>query len=258
MFQKIFGAGILFGCLAIVYMFESSSHATGFMRIFHWPAMLLTGVGPQGLVLMSGEGKTIIKTFKLLFQSPAKVQLRQDRAMQALQKLSTDFYANGTKALESVDLKQFSPLFQRMIDRLAVRMPVGDIRTLVLNERGRAEMRLGYSVSLIGLGVRLSPSVGMLGTILGMTQLLSSMTDPSQIGGHMSLALLTTFFGLFFSLVIWTPLQQRLENLMIAELYGYDQVLHWLELLEKRKPAYYFEDLSEKGFEAKKAAGKKA
>lgn len=256
--MKLFGIVILMGSLAIVYLFETASSSHGFMRLLHWPALVLCGIGPNGLVLMCAEGHTILKTFKLVFQSPTKLINKQDKAMRALQKISTDFYAQGARALETVDLKQFSPLFQRMIDRLVVRMPNADIRTLVLNERARAEMRLQHSVNICGLGVRLSPSVGMLGTILGMTQLLSNMTDPSQIGSSMSLALLTTFYGLFFSLVVWTPLQQRLENLLSAELYGYDQVLHWLELLEKRKPAHYFQDLSEIGFKEKQASGKKA
>ena len=82
----------------------------------------------------------------------------------------------------------------------------------------------------------------MLGTILGMVRLLESLQDPSQIGPHMSLALLTTFFGLFFSLILWTPLQQKIERVLDVELERFDQALRWLELLEKRKPADYFSD----------------
>jgi flagellar motor component MotA len=99
----------------------------------------------------------------------------------------------------------------------------------------------------------------MLGTILGMVQLLSTLEDPAQIGSHMSLALLTTFYGLFFSLALWTPQQQKLERVMEVEADGYNQCLRWLEFLEKRKPSDYFADAAglpkgNDGNKSKKAA----
>jgi len=259
MFTKLFGLVVLIGSLVVVYLFETSSGATGAFRIFHWPAMVLTGIGPIGLVLLCTDRKVIKKTFKLLLGlSPEKLADKHERALSVLQQLSQDLYTHGAKSLESLDVKKFSPLFQRTIERIEIRMPTKDIRELVAYEKGRAEMRLSESVHLLGLGVRLAPSVGMLGTILGMVRLLASLQDPSQIGSHMSLALLTTFYGLFFSLAVWTPFQQRLERLQGVELYCYDQVLHFLELLEKHKPAEYFADLSEAGYKTKmKAAGSK-
>jgi chemotaxis protein MotA len=80
----------------------------------------------------------------------------------------------------------------------------------------------------------------MLGTILGMVRLLSTLEDPSHIGPHMSLALLTTFYGLFFSLVFWTPLQQKIERMLDVELEHFNQTIHWLETLENNKPISYF------------------
>lgn len=246
MFLKFVGLCTIAASLVVVFFFETHSTAVGLWRVFHWPAMVLTGVGPLGLVMMCTDWQVIKKTIHLLFaMSPEALQAKHERSIQILQKVANDFYSQGAKALETLDTRSFSPLFRRMIDRLAIRMPTSDIRNLVMHERGRADMRLSSSVNMLGLGVRLAPSIGMLGTILGMVNLLATMEDPSKIGSTMSLALLTTFYGLFFSLVFWTPLQQRLERLLFAELYVYDQVLHWVELLEKRKPASYFEDATE-------------
>ncbi len=248
MFLKLLGIIITFGSLTIVYLFETAGSLPGHWRIFHWPAMTLTGFGPMGLVLLCTDGRTIKKTFSLLFGlSPVALADKHDKALFELQQIVQDIYTKGAKSLETLDVKKFSPLFQRTIDRLTLRMPTSDIRELVFHERHRAEMRLAQSVEMLGLPVKLCPSIGMLGTILGMTQLLASLQDPSQIGAHMSLALLTTFFGLFFSIVIWTPIQARLQRLLQVELHVYDQVMHFLELLEKRKPAQYYSTLSDAG-----------
>ena len=40
-----------------------------------------------------------------------------------------------------------------------------------------------------------APAIGMLGTIIGLVQMLMQMEDPSQIGAPMAVALLTTFYG---------------------------------------------------------------
>jgi chemotaxis protein MotA len=40
-----------------------------------------------------------------------------------------------------------------------------------------------------------APAVGMLGTIIGLVQMLMQMTDPTAIGAPMAVALLTTFYG---------------------------------------------------------------
>jgi chemotaxis protein MotA len=259
MFTKLLGMTIFGGSLAIVFLFESSATANSAFRIFHWPAMVLTGIGPFGLVLLCTDHKVMRKTLQLLLGlSPVKLANKHEKALAVLQKMSQDLYTRGTKSLEGLDVRNFSPLFQRTVERLEVRMPTADIRELTRHERGRAEMRLSQSVHLLNLAVRLAPSVGMLGTILGMVRLLASLQDPSQIGSHMSLALLTTFYGLFFSLALWTPMAQRLERLLGVELSCYDQVAHFLELLEKRKPATYFVDLSEQGYRNHlKAVGQK-
>ena len=257
MITKILGMLILVGSLGIVYEFESSSALTGIWRIFHWPALVLTGIGPVGLILLCTDRKILWKSIKMFFgPSPLALVKKHERALSALQNISQDLYTQGVKPLEALDVKKFSPLFKRTVARLSVKMPTKDIRDLVRHEKERAEMKLAQNVNFFALGVRLAPSVGMLGTILGMVRLLSALQDPSQIGSHMGLALLTTFYGLFFSLAIWTPIQQRMERLLEAELFWYDQVIHYLELLEARKPAQYFADLSEEAFR-KKAQGAK-
>lgn len=246
MITKLLGIATLLGSLACVYMFESSSSMTGMLRIFHWPALILTGVGPLGLMLMCSDGKLLGRMLSaLLGPSPRRKQAKLERDGMFLQRLGKSFYAEGPKAFEDLRTRGISEMAQKVVDRLSVRMPTPDIRELMQTERDRRHSRLVQCINTVALGVRLSPSVGMLGTILGMVQLLNTLQDPTHIGSHMSLALLTTFYGLFFSLAIWTPLQQRIERTLDVELEGYNQLIQWLDFLEKRKPSNYFSETME-------------
>ncbi len=56
-----------------------------------------------------------------------------------------------------------------------------------------------------------APAFGMLGTLIGLINMLQKMDDPKAIGPNMSVALVTTFYGSFLANVIFLPLAQKLK-----------------------------------------------
>jgi chemotaxis protein MotA len=57
-----------------------------------------------------------------------------------------------------------------------------------------------------------APSFGMLGTLIGLVQMLKNLQDPSEIGNGMAVALLTTFYGAFAANLLFIPMQGKLEQ----------------------------------------------
>lgn len=55
-----------------------------------------------------------------------------------------------------------------------------------------------------------APAFGMIGTLLGLVQMLAGMHDPSTIGPAMSVAMLTTFYGAVFAYLFFLPLADKL------------------------------------------------
>ncbi|WP_054031319.1 motility protein A [Desulfatitalea tepidiphila] len=56
-----------------------------------------------------------------------------------------------------------------------------------------------------------APAVGMLGTIIGLVQMLMQMKDPSAIGAPMAVALLTTFYGTLLANFLFLPISGKLK-----------------------------------------------
>ncbi|MBT8340350.1 MAG: motility protein A [Desulfatitalea sp.] len=56
-----------------------------------------------------------------------------------------------------------------------------------------------------------SPAVGMLGTIIGLVQMLMQMKDPAAIGAPMAVALLTTFYGTLLANLLFLPIAGKLK-----------------------------------------------
>ncbi|MCW9008227.1 MAG: MotA/TolQ/ExbB proton channel family protein, partial [Marinobacter sp.] len=56
-----------------------------------------------------------------------------------------------------------------------------------------------------------APAIGMLGTLVGLVQMLNTLDDPSSIGPAMAIALLTTLYGAFIAQLVALPLADKLQ-----------------------------------------------
>ena len=56
-----------------------------------------------------------------------------------------------------------------------------------------------------------APAFGMVGTLVGLVQMLSSMDDPTTIGRAMAIAFLTTLYGLLIAQLIALTISDKLE-----------------------------------------------
>jgi chemotaxis protein MotA len=57
-----------------------------------------------------------------------------------------------------------------------------------------------------------APAMGMIGTVIGLVQMLQNMNDPSTIGPSMAVALLTTFYGAILANLIFNPMTGKLKT----------------------------------------------
>lgn len=70
-----------------------------------------------------------------------------------------------------------------------------------------------------------SPAMGLIGTLIGLVQMLSNLDDPSTIGPSMAIALLTTFYGAILSNMVFAPLAAKLERNSAEETLAAEMVL---------------------------------
>jgi len=57
-----------------------------------------------------------------------------------------------------------------------------------------------------------APAFGMIGTLIGLVQMLASLDDPTTIGPAMAVALLTTFYGAVLANLVFIPIAGKLKN----------------------------------------------
>jgi chemotaxis protein MotA len=91
------------------------------------------------------------------------------------------------------------------------------------------------AVSLLNKGAKIAPALGLLGTVIGLIEVLQSLEDPTKIGPAMSLALMTTAFGSVLGSLVFTPLAGRLEHHNIAYVETHKMLMNRVSILLKRE-----------------------
>jgi chemotaxis protein MotA len=81
------------------------------------------------------------------------------------------------------------------------------------------------------------PSFGMVGTLVGLIQMLHELDDPSKIGAGMAVAMVTTFYGAFGANMVFLPIAGKLEAHRKEEAKVRELIVHGLvSLLEGESP----------------------
>lgn len=102
-----------------------------------------------------------------------------------------------------------------------------------------------------------APAMGMIGTLIGLVQMLQTMDDPSSIGPAMAVALLTTFYGAVIANVICTPMSGKLKLRSASEVLNKTLVAEGMtsilegenpRLMEQRLHAFVAPKLRETNF----------
>jgi chemotaxis protein MotA len=87
-----------------------------------------------------------------------------------------------------------------------------EIEDFVSNRIATIFLARKIAVDLLNKGAKVAPALGLLGTVIGLIEVLQSLENPDRIGPAMSLALMTTAFGCLLGSLVFTPLAGRLEH----------------------------------------------
>ena len=93
-----------------------------------------------------------------------------------------------------------------------------DLKGMLNTEIDYIQQRHALGVSIFESLGAISPAMGMVGTLIGLVQMLQNMSDPSSIGPAMAVALLTTFYGAVLANVIFLPIAGKLKTRSKSEL----------------------------------------
>ena len=118
---------------------------------------------------------------------------------------------NGLLALEE-DVNQMNNAFLKS----SLMMVVDSVDPDKLNEQLEASLenldeRHEQDCSFYDKGAALAPAFGMIGTLIGLINMLKDLQDIESVGPNMAVALITTFYGSVLANIIFMPVANKLR-----------------------------------------------
>jgi chemotaxis protein MotA len=186
---------------------------TGFTGFFHPAALILLLGAPPSILMVGHRMGEIWRGIVILAQALGH------NARRAEARMIGDLYRFGR------ELKQ-----GRNVEASKVLAEAGDpllreVGPLLLQPGGGADARetvvtLSYArlaqvksaEEVFRFLARTTPAVGLMGTIVGLVNMLMNLKNFEQLGPAMAVAQLATFYGLILAYGLWAPLAKRIEN----------------------------------------------
>lgn len=119
----------------------------------------------------------------------------------------------GALALEQY-IKEFKddPFMERCLVSLSDAVPAKDVEEVLKSEVMSVSYRHQQGINILRQAADVAPAMGLIGTLIGLVQMLGQLEDPSTIGPAMAIALLTTFYGAILGSMFLSPLANKLER----------------------------------------------
>lgn len=189
------------------------------------PSVFIVVFGTMALAIacfsFSDVSRALSTTVRTIFyraENPSESALRAIQIAEIARK-------KGLLELQNHEnLMQHNPILHKAMQMIIDGITPEQVDRILVTELSSMSERHTKSASVLKKCAELSPAMGLIGTLIGLVQMLGNLDDPSSIGPAMAVALLTTFYGAILAYMFFSPLASKLERnsrveLMIAEIY---------------------------------------
>ena len=90
------------------------------------------------------------------------------------------------------------------------------------------EERHNVGIKVFEIMAGLAPGFGMIGTLIGLINMMKTLDNPDTIGPNMSVALITTFYGSLFANFVFQPIANKLSFRSKQEILAKEMMIEGL------------------------------
>lgn len=181
-----------------------------------------TFINVQGILIVAGgtfaatsiafptnELKLIPTVTRRVFNDPGNEIVA---IMQYIVKAMQVFKRDGPLALEEIADKAPTGPLKKGLQLVADGTDSHTLREILATEQKYMEEHHRVGQKIFKEMGAFAPAFGMVGTLIGLVQMLADMSDPDNIGPAMAVALLTTFYGAVLANLIFLPMVTKLDR----------------------------------------------
>jgi len=214
----IFGVVCAFGLILLAV--KGGGGISAFINI---PSLMIVVGGTLGATLISYPLNDVMRVMGIVRNALFQKKNSPQEWIPVFVDFATKARKEGVLSLERAVSKMRDPFLKKGIQMAVDGLEPQSIREILETEIEKIQTRHRLGVDIFASMGAFSPAMGLIGTLIGLVQMLQSMDDPSSIGPSMAVALITTFYGALLANVLFLPISGKLrtrsqEELLVKEL----------------------------------------
>ena len=199
--------GIVLGFALIIGTMWLGGSVMMFVNI---PGLLVVVGGTIAATLMNESMGRVIGAIKVYMQAFFEKKVSSAELIEKVIDLAAKARKEGLVSLEGEDIPD--PFLQRGVQLGVDGLAPEVIHVILTGELDTLKKRHTRGQTVFRFMGSTAPAMGMIGTLIGLVQMLANMDDPASIGPAMAVALLTTLYGAILAFVLFLPIASKLET----------------------------------------------
>ncbi len=204
--------GLVIGMTLVIFVGISPKN----MGNFWDPASMAIVIGGTLSAVVAsypfGMLKDTVKHIKILFQGK---RYNVSNLVDSLVEMAQIARKSGLLALEEKADEQEDAFFRQGIMLIVDATEPEEVRSMMENELDLMSQRHEESLGIYEKASSYAPAFGMIGTLVGLVNMLKDMDldsgGSSSIGPNMATALITTFYGVLLANMFFSPIAKKLR-----------------------------------------------
>lgn len=193
------------------------------MPFINIPSLMITVGGSFAALLINFPLGSVLGLANIIKKCFLKKLMTPPEIVELFKEMSTVARKDGLLALEEKIADISDDFLKRGLEMVVGGTSKEEIESILETELSYIDERHKEGKKILDSLGAAAPAFGMVGTLIGLVQMLRTLDDPSQIGGGMATALLTTLYGAVVANLFCIPLAGKLEarnkeELMVREL----------------------------------------
>jgi chemotaxis protein MotA len=184
-------------------------------------AMLIVFGGTTGVLIASSGIKPVIGMIKLVFVSMTYKGKALDRAeiIATITRMADKARREGLLALEDEAESVSDPFIRKGIGLVVDGTDPELVKDILEADLDSMEARHLQQANLFQTAGGFAPTLGIIGTVMGLVHVLENLSDPASLGPAISTAFIATFYGVASANLYYLPVANKLKRITHDEVH---------------------------------------
>lgn len=177
------------------------------------PALLIVLGGTLGVTTIAFSVEDVLRTQKIVARTIFRAVPDPEKTARKMMEFALLARQRGHLSIEDkVEDEITNPIGHTALRMVVDGQTPEEIEEVLKREIEEMTTRHDTGAGILRKAAETAPAMGLIGTLIGLVQMLGNLDDPASIGPNMAIALLTTFYGAVLSSMFFSPLASKLER----------------------------------------------